>query len=337
MPDFARTGVKTAGFSRSPFASFKQKQSLNAFGKALKKFLVALSLLVISLVLSAAIVSFIFLRLADWQRKGTTGIAFLTSEAGQVLKTLTVLWVDPDKNEITLMPIPGELTVHTPGSVSYSLKALYGLYAINHASPADFQKALARNIRIDLPFFIVREGNKAPSESGLRRYVASLLFETKDVSLFSLSDRFALFWYVWFSGAKVSPTEFPQHITSSPDGLDDLSYDTFLQKNFLNVSLKKEGYSVAVVNASSQSRLASTLGRMFTAFGLNILSVSDTPNTQELGSVVVSSGDLISSETVNVLSRYISGPIQVNVGATSEYRADIVVFLGKKEAENFIP
>jgi len=146
-----------------------------------------------------------------------------------------------------------------------------------------------------------------------------------------------LLWYVWFSGASVKRLEFPVSVAASSQGLDDLSYDTFLQKNFLNVSLKKEAFSIAVVNASSQSRLASTLGRMFTAFGLNILSVSDTPNAQELGSIQVNSGQIMSSETVGVLGRYITGPVQVNPTVTSEYRADIVVFLGKKEAANFIP
>lgn len=337
MPDFARTSTKATGFSRSPFASFKQQQRFASLGRILKKSLIGFSLLSLSLLLSVAIISFIFLRLANWQRKGTTGVAFLTSEKSQVLKQTTVLWVDPEKNEISILDLPGDFSVHTPGSVAYSLKALYGLYAINHATPTDFQKALARNIRIDVPFFMVREGKLAPNEMGLRRYVAGLLFDTKDISLFSLADRFALLWYVWFSGAGVKRLELPPSIASSPQGFDDLSYDTFLQKNFLNVSLKKEALSIAVVNASTQSRLASTLGRMLTAFGLNILSVSDTPNAQDLGSIQVNSGQIMSSETVSVLGRYITGPVVVNPTTTSEYRADIVVFLGKKEASNFIP
>lgn len=337
MPDFARTSTKATGFSRSPFSSFKQQQRFANLARILKKILIGFAFLTCSLFLSVAIISFIFLRLANWQRKGTTSVAFLTSEKSQVLKQTTVLWVDPEKNEISILDLPGDLSVHTPGSVAYSLKALYGLYAINHALPADFQKALARNIRIDVPFFMVREGKTSPSEMGLRRYVLGILLDNKNPSLFPLADRFALLWYVWFSGASVKRLELPPSIVASPQGLDELSYDTFLQKNFLNVNLKKEALSIAVVNASSQSRLASTLGRMFTAFGLNILSVSDTPNVQDLGSIQVNSGQLMSSETVGVLGRYITGPVQVNPTTTSEYRADIVVFLGKKEAENFIP
>ena len=99
MPDFARTSAKATGFNRSPFASFKQQQRFAALGRVLKKALIGFSLLGMSLLLSIAIISFIFLRLANWQRKGTTGIAFLTSEKSQVLKQTTVLWVDPEKNE----------------------------------------------------------------------------------------------------------------------------------------------------------------------------------------------------------------------------------------------
>lgn len=336
MPDFARTGTKTVGFARSPFNAFKQEQKVSKFGQVLKKVFLSLTLVLASLLLSIAIVSFVFLRIANWQRKGNIGIAFLSSPAGEVLKKTTILWVNPENNEIVLMDFPGELTVHTPGSVSYSLKALYGLYAINHATPQDFQKALVRNIKINTPFFIAREGKSNPSEHGLRRYTFELLFETSDASNMPLSDRFALLWYVWFSGANLTKLEFPESLISS-GGLDSVNYDNFLMKNFLDVGLKKEGYSIAVVNASAQSRLASTVGRIFTAFGMNVLSVSDTPNVAESGAVVVSSGELINSETVKVLGRYVSEKVQVNPSLTNEYRADVVVILGKKEAGIYIP
>lgn len=337
MPDFARTGSKTTGFKRSPFASFKERQKFAVLVLAAKKIGLGLALFFVSFFLSLALVSFLFLHFAKWHQTGPLGVVFLTSEESQILKQTTVMWVDPEKREISLLGFPGDLSVHTPGGTSYSLKAVYGLYALDHKSPEEFLKALVRNIRIDTQFFIVREGKRPPTETTLRWYVSSLIFENKDSSFFPIADRFALLWYVWFGGAKVVHSELPSSVASSENGLDNLDYDSFIQKRFLNVDVKKDGYSVAVVNASAQSRLASTLGRLFTAFGFNVLSVSDTPNILEQGRVVVKDGRLIGSETVSVLKRYISGEVQVSASVTNEYRSDIVVFLGKKEAADFIP
>lgn len=337
MPDFAQTEMKHVGFRRSPFTVFKETQQISLLLQTGKKVGISLAILSLCFLLSLGLISFFFLRVSNWQQKGTTGIAFLTSVKGQVLKETTIVWVDPEKKEIVLMTLPGDLPVHTAGTSVYSLKALYGLYAINHASAKQFQKALARNIRIDTPFFIVREGEAPPSETGLKTYVGKLMLDAKNLSLFPLADRFSLLWYVWFSGAKIIRLEFPSTITQSTQGLDDLSYDAFVTHNFLNVGLKNEGLSLAVVNASAQARLASTVGRLFSAFGFNVLSVSDTPNIQDLGSIFVRDGRLMESETASVLARYISGPLKVNNNITNEYRADIVVFLGKQEATEFIP
>lgn len=298
----------------------------------------AACLIAISLLLSLAIVSYLFLRVAGWSQRGDTGIAILTSEKDQILKETTILWVQTDKKEITLLSIPGDMPVHAKGTGStYSLKALYGLHALNRETPANFQKSLVRNIKIDVPFFIVREGSSPPGETDLRELTLGLLFEMRSPSLFPLADRFALLWSIWFGGMKITKLPFPQSVIDSPEGLDDVSYDNFLKKHFFNVSLKKEGYSIAVVNASAQTRLASTVGRLLTAFGLNVLSVSDTPNTIESGSILLREHQLLNSKTVEVIKRYISGSILVNEKLSDEYRADIVLMLGKREATDFAP
>ena len=123
----------------------------------------------------------------------------------------------------------------------------------------------------------------------------------------------------------------------SEQGLDDGAYDTFVQKNFQNLAVKREGLSVAVVNASSRAHIASTAGRVFSILGVNILSISDTPNIQEKGSIVVSDGKLMKSATVTMLARYLGNTIKIAPQTTAEYRSDIVVFLGKTESLSFTP
>lgn len=337
MPDFAKIGAKRLAPKRSAFTSFREQQKFHANFLVFKKIFWSLILVMLCFVISLAVVSYVFLRVSRWQQKNPIGIVFLTSPKDQVLKQTTLLWVNPEKNEINLMDFPGDLSVHTSGSVVYSLKALYGLSAINHLTPADFLKVLVRNIRVDVPYFIVREGQPLPTQTNLRKISLGLLLANSSPSAFPFADRFALFWYVWFSGVKVNKLEFPNSVATSTLGFDDLDYDVFVQKHFLNLELKKEGLSVALVNASAQSKLASTCGRLFTGLGLNVLSVSDTPNTQDEGTIYVNSGHLIDTGTVNMLHRYISGAIKVDTTITNEYRSDVVIFLGKNEAVNFRP
>lgn len=337
MHDFAKTTRKRPGFAVSPFTVYKQQQQRRAFSTVLQKVGIALGLIVGSLFLSLGLLSFYFLHTTSWKGQTPIGIVVLTSDAGQILKDTNVVWIDPQAKEISLLTIPGNLRVHTKQAGSYTLAALYGLHVLDHDTPQQFLKAFVRNIRIDSPFLIIREGKKAPTVGTLRSFLLSSIFDASGTYAFPFADRFAIFWYALFGSARSVPVSFPASVLSSEQGLDDLAYDAFIEKNFQNTQVKQEGLSLAVVNASAQSRLASTVGRLFSVLGLNILSVSDTPNTQDAGSIVVRDGKLMRSSTVTMLSRYIGSAIKVSPDTANEYRADVVVFLGKKEASEFIP
>lgn len=337
MQDFAKTTKRRPGFSVSPFASYQRKQQQRAFLTVAQKALFVFLSMATSLFLSLGILSFFFLRTASWQRTTPVSMAVLTSDQGQILKDTHIVRIDPSSKELSLLSIPSTLSVHTAQSGNYSLAALYGLYALDHETPEQFLKAFVRNVRIDTPFLVIREGRRAPTVGTLRGFLLSLVFDTKGTYVLPFADRVAVFWYALFGNARSVDIPFPQSVVASEFGLDDSAYDTFVQKNFQNTGVKKEGLSVAVVNASSITRLASTMGRLFSIFGCNILSISDTPNTQDEGVIVVADGKYMNSETVRMLSRYIGDNVKVIPETTAEYRADIVVFLGKTEATEFTP
>lgn len=337
MHDFAKTTKKRPGFTVSPFTVYKQQQQRKALSVWMQKALIALSFVGISLGLSCALLAFFFLHTSSWRGNTPLGIVVLTSDKNQILKDTNIIWIDPGLKEMSLLSIPGNLHVHTKQSGAYTLTALYGLYALDHETPAQFLKTFVRNVRIDSSFLVIGEGKKAPTSGTLRSFLLSTIFDTRGTYAFSFADRFALFWYALFGNARSVPLSFPQVVTTSEQGLDDLAYDTFVQKNFQNTKVKQEGLALSVVNASSQSRLASTVGRLFTVLGLNILSVSDTPNGRDEGVIVVRDGKLMSSSTVQMLMRYIGSDVKVSPETATEYRSDIVVFLGKKEATEFTP
>ncbi len=337
MHDFARASKKRLGFSTSPFTVYRQQQQWRVFGVFFQKILVVLFFLGASLFLSLGFLSFYFLHTASWRGNTPIGIAILTSDKSQILKDTNIVWIDPSAKEMSLFSIPGNVSVHTTQSGAYTLTALYGLYALDHETPDQFLKAFVRNVRIDVPFLIVREGKKAPTVGTLRGFLLSTLFDTNGTYAFPFADRFAVFWYALFGSARSVSLPFPQSVATSDQGLDDINYDKFVEKNFQDTGVKQEGLSVAIVNASQQRGLASTMGRLFSVLGLNILSISDTPNLQDQGSIVVSSGKLVGSSTVVMLTRFVGSKVKVAPEIVSEYRSDIVVFLGKTESAVFTP
>src|SRR5260221_406167 len=149
MHDFARASKKNPGFAVSPFTVYKQQQQWRVFGGFFQKVSIGFLFLGLNLFFSLSLLSFYFFHSASLRGDTPVGIAILTSEKGQILKDTNIVWIDPSKKEMSLFSIPGSVGVHTAQSGAYTLTALYGLYALDHATPEDFLKAFVRNVRID--------------------------------------------------------------------------------------------------------------------------------------------------------------------------------------------
>ncbi|MFC1653267.1 LytR C-terminal domain-containing protein [Patescibacteria group bacterium] len=122
-----------------------------------------------------------------------------------------------------------------------------------------------------------------------------------------------------------------------PDGgevyeLDLLRLDGFLEGRAINMVYSKEGYGVAVLNTTSHSGLASSLSRILLNSGVSVVSVSENQLGYESSKIVIKNKDFMDSETFLILSNLFDD-FEVEVGETEDFRADIVVLLGKDYKE----
>lgn len=335
MHDFAHRGPQPRS-KVSPLSTYQKSQQDQLLFRLLRKLGLAAIVLGISLSLSLVIVVVAIFQLATWKANLPIGLALLTGEKNQIRRDTTLLWVDPTDQKITLLTLPSSELIRTPSSGQYSLSSLYGLYALDHQPIKKYLQTLVRNIRIDTTGIVVAD-TATPTTDTASRILRQSMLDPSVISSLSFPDRFSLWWYLRFHSGEIEKLDMPANLASRTDAFDDVTYDKFVQKNFVNSAVKKEAVTVAIINASGQARLASTVGRLFSALGLNIISVGDTPSIMQHGRIVIASSRGETSPTLDILRRYIDARLDVDNNTAAEYRADIVVFLSTQEAADFTP
>lgn len=338
MQDFARFEAKRVSrFRLSPLQSFKKQQKQRGWFFVVRKVFVILFCCLASLTLSITLISWRLLASASWKRDEAIGVVVHVSPVGQILKETQIVWFDPLARQVTLLNLPGSLPVRTKSPGNYTLSSLFGLSSLEQNDLWAYLQVLVRNTRIGIASLIFKEGVAAPNPETLKKFFVLSLLNGKTTWSATFSDRFAYIWFLVFTNPLIKELKLPQSILTSDAGLDDIAYDAFVAKNFPLVAVAKENLSLAVVNVSGVSKLASTVGRIFSVLGVNVLWVGDSPNLETKTTLMVKNQEVLNSKTVSLILRYLQVTPQILPEITKEYRADIVLFMGKADASSFTP
>jgi hypothetical protein len=339
MHDFARS-VKVRPSSRSPFKAYTRQQEGKVTLAWVQKTAIAFGAVLVSFSVALFLLAFFFLSTATWKGDRPLGIAVLTGKHDSIRKEISLVWIDPHENTVTLVPLPSNLQVQTAGSGLYSTSSLYGLYALDHQPVHRFLLTLARNTRIDVESLLI-EDVSPPTDRSLPLFFTHALLDPKGQHSVGFADMFSVWWYVVTHHPSVKTVAIPDTLiqkNQTSDGksyvFDDLEYDRFVEKRFFNTNIQKEALSVAVVNASGVPRVASSVGRLFSILGINILSVTDVPTAQTSGRIGVAKQEQVKSVTVKLIERYMQMKAVVDPSLSQEYRSDVVVFLGGEQAKD---
>ena len=150
-------------------------------------------------------------------------------------------------------------------------------------------------------------------------------------------DKLRWYYQVWFSIEKridfdLANTSGVLKVTLR-DGNQAYEAREVLIDEMINLELfdqrvVKEGLSLSVVNATGVNGVASKIARILTNLGGEVSLITNQDNQLDRSKVVVKDKDLIKTETVKGVTRLLDVD-RVEVGQTGEFRAEVVVVIGK--------
>lgn len=295
-----------------------------------------------SAIIALCIGIFILIRSSNWG--GTHALSFLVVFRGEnkehIQRPLTIVTLKPSEETITTLEIPDTLRIEAlHGYGQYPASALYGLMQLEKLPASFLTQAISFQFGIPVSHILVVDEER--QQLGVDT-LSRLSFENvtmKQSSTLPYLDRLKVWWFIsHVRKNKVNQVDLQSSGAIQGDVLDIVKNDSIISSIFPDQQLRQEQLSVAVVNTTSEAKLASRVGRALFNMGINVVRVTDTKLLSEKTYMAYSYDTQKQSETIRVISRMFdvakNGVVQ-DVAATNEYRADIVLFIGDDTASVF--
>ncbi len=327
--------------------------------RRVRRYLPIIQLFIPFLILAVAfaIAVGMIMRKSRWNGVGQYGILVVTDHPNQSAKSLALLIVRGKENTATLLPLPDTLLVETlRGYGLYKTSSLFGLADLEKLPPAFVKQTLGFqfgvNVQdlIEVKSHINQQINQPMSPSVIQHIFAQSLFFRLPSSL-SYFDRYRLWKFFGamrkdqlgiidtLSSSLVKPVDQHPKDEKSKDEIlyvpDFLKLDAFVGSLFADPDMRKENKAIAVVNTTSEARLATRVARALNLMGYNVVNIAQTANTLEKTRLDLEQKELFPTKTVQTLQAFFHfGKEEVTVSQQRalEYRADMVLFLGEDTA-----
>lgn len=237
---------------------------------------------------------------------------------------LSLLWVNEQKKELTLLPISAATaySAHTVGT--YPITSIPAVYAQANLDEDTLHKDLSL-------FFHVRV---------LQTYQITQKNPTRSALLFALAKKGAIrFFFV------VLDPRFTLHTTTQEFagqknalGMQDFLHDQYslwVEKNFPD-SFGVRGTTLSIVNASGVAQAGRRMAATMTTLGFHVLSVTDG-DIQDRSRALIFKDSEQTDPTHIFFRDFFSVPLERNESMRQAYRSDCVLIIGKDLGENTTP
>lgn len=342
--DFARPILRKQSFQAGNTPIRRESSSRASFftsaHASLLKSLLGIAVIIGTIFLTGFVFLSFFTKTIPWSASSGEAIAILSSKPGDVRKHVDVLWFDPNGNKVEFIRYPDNLVLNNLAYGDFPLNASFGLYALDHQTSTEYVGFLSRMLGIDIRRLVV-----ANNEVDAKR-IASVFFH----AIFStgptnLSKLDLLHAYIFLRGLNTAQqlvvtlpagSTIPDQQNTALLDLDRVVYDRWVGKEYANPTIRKEGLTVAVINASGGQRVATLTGRFLVDMGFLLISVDDTSQYMDVGKIILAKTELEQTKTFEVLHHYYNVDTVVDADQAQQYRSDIVLFVGKQEADRII-
>jgi len=292
---------------------------------------------------------FMLKRQSHWDGLSSHTFVVISGDAQSSTRHLTIVTVNGKDKSAVVFPLPDTMMIDTLyGYGQYKVESLPGLGKLEKLPYTFITQTLAFGLGIDVRDVVIFSGDfNITSTKGLQRVFAETL-TLKAESSFPYYDRY-LMWNVLRSLRKdklnavdVTSANVLKRATT-PGGepgytIDVLKMDALVTQLFTDVAYRKEGRTIAVVNTTSEARLATRVARTLTLMGIDVVNIQQTSSILERTRLEYEDNMMATSravDTIRTLFQLAQSGEGVSPQHSIEYRADLVLFLGKDAAQLF--
>ncbi|HKY74375.1 MAG TPA: LytR C-terminal domain-containing protein [Patescibacteria group bacterium] len=301
------------------------------------------------LLMSFSLAIYILLRQSQWNGSSQRSFLIVQGKVGNTIRSLTVVTVRGKEKSVVILAIPDSMMIETLYNYGpYKASSLVGLSKLEKQPYTFLTRTLSFQLGIDVRDVIVVNAVVLGSPQSLRSLLVQTLFLRTESSL-SYIDRYRLWAFLGTlrkdqvstvdllssNVLKKSDSSISGEVVFHPD---IVKFDTLVSQVFANTELQKEGTTVAVVNTTSESRLATRVARALGNMGVDVVNIAQQPSALDESKLYVRDKQARHSlveDTVATLFQLSEKHIEISQQKTLEYRADVVVLLGKDAAYLF--
>lgn len=259
--------------------------------------------------------------------------------------SLTLLTLKGQEEEAVALPIPDDVMLEVvDGYGRYRAGAIEGLRLLEKKSPELLLQSLQFQLGVPISDVLWTGSAVTSASRENRQWFQELAKSTalmRTGSTLGLADRIKLFLYIrkipkekWtfinLESSNVVKRGDAQQLGSE---LEISAFDAVAADVLSDLMLRQEMHTVAVANASQETKIAAKIGRALVNMGMDVISVTTIPEVQNTTSVLFSDAEMSKSYTAGAVQKLFQlkpDQLRVDGAGAMQYRADIVLIIGKE-------
>lgn len=254
-------------------------------------------------------------------------------------KRVSVVSFDPVEQKVLLLEYPESLSIDSRSVGTYKIGSLYPLGTYKQQGGEFARRKVQGFMRMPITGYLVGSNQSGNVVKSLSRTLIEGLWRKNETNL-SRFDKYILWQQLKkYNASEVGEDELIRAgiIVKKSDG-DGYGYmperlAEYVGKQFFDWGVGIEGATVAVINESTIDGLGSDMAGFLTNMGLDVVVVRSGESMRKVTKIVVAEPKK-HERSLRLIDRAF-GFDSAEQGATDEYRADIVVWVGSDAQDLF--
>lgn len=268
----------------------------------------------------------------------------VSGDAQSPVHALTLVTLKGDEQAVAVLSLPEQLSLEVVGGYGkYRAGAVEGLRLLEKKSPELLLQSIQFQFGISVTDVIWTGPVGGTVSREKREWIEEITWQAASLrgrSTLGVVDRIKMYWYIRnipqqkftflnleSAGIFLRSTEGESNLE-----LDVPAFDAVAGDVFRDLALRQEMKTVAVVNASQETKVAAKIGRALGNMGMDVISVTTLPDARESTEVIAADGRSAGSKTAEAIRRLFEltpNSLRTNLGEAMQFRADVVLIVGK--------
>lgn len=254
-------------------------------------------------------------------------------------KRVSVVTIDPVEEKVMIITYPEKLAITSRSVGEYEIGSLYKLGSYKSQGGEFARRKVQGFMRLPIVGYLVNLDGSGSVEGSLKNSMLEALWSNRLENNLTIIDAYRLSQAIRsYSGRNVGEDELVRAGVIVRNKDEKLSYSplalsSYVGKSFFDWGVGREGVTVSIINESGESGLGSDMAEFLDNMGLDVITVKSGSVISDTTKTIVNDPQA-SRATLTFMNRVFNFKPYV-VGDTAEYRAGIVMWVGKDALELF--